>query len=85
VRKVNPNRCHLSTDLMIDEQGNSLMTVAAEYILKQSKLHMSMDSNLQVKSSLETSVVPGIQMQVAGEIAHLAGAYKIGFGIVMGS
>ena len=60
------------------------MTLAAEYTLKQSKLHMSVDSNLQMKSQVETSLTPGVQMQLSAEIGHLSSQYRFGYGIVMG-
>jgi len=59
------------------------MTLAAEYMLKQSKLHMSVDSNLLLKSTLETNVAPGMMLQFCAEAAQLKNSYKYGFGIVM--
>lgn len=84
LRKVNPNRVHITTDLLVDEGGNSQMTLGAEFFLKQSKLHMSLDSNMLVRSSLETSLTPGMQMQFAAEVLQSKNHYRFGFGIVMG-
>lgn len=84
LRKVNPNRVHVSTDLTIDGEGNSTMAVGTEYTLKQGKLHMSLDSNLTVKSLVETSAGPGVQLQFSADLMHLQGQYKFGFGITMG-
>ena len=60
------------------------MSVGAEYMLKQSKLHMSVDSNLQLKSMVETAIAPGVQMQLCADMVQHKGAYKFGFGVLMG-
>lgn len=60
------------------------MSLGAEYILKQSKLHMNIDSNLTMKSTVETTVAPGVQMQFTAEMAQVQGLYKFGYGIIMG-
>jgi hypothetical protein len=60
------------------------MSVGAEYMLKQSKLHMSVDSNLTIKSALETTVMPGVTIQLCAEEQHPKDAYKFGMGIMMG-
>jgi len=85
LRKVNPNRVHISTDFVKDEKGEMTMGVGAEYMLKQSKLHFGIDSNLTVKSYLETNFpAQGAQMQLSGEIGHMTGQSKFGFGVVFG-
>lgn len=84
MRRVNPNRVHLTSDLAVSPDGNSHMTLGAEYQLKQSKINMSVDSNLEVKSMMETTIVPGVQLQFSAEMAHLQKSYKFGYGIVMG-
>lgn len=53
-------------------------------MLKQSKVSMGIDSNLQLRSLVETSLAPGVQLQFAAEMAHLQGQYRFGYGIVMG-
>lgn len=102
-KKVNPNRVHVSTDLLIDADGNSKvrifllflsliglmfvslqMSVAGDYYLKQSKVSMSLDSTVTLKTLVETSIAPGVQLQLGAEIAHLQGAYRFGYGIMMG-
>jgi hypothetical protein len=60
------------------------MALGAEYSMKQSKLHMSIDSNLLLKSSLESTVAPGVTMQFAAEMMQAKDHYKFGYGIVMG-
>lgn len=85
MRRVNPNRVHVSTDLAVDPAtGGSTMSVSAEFMLKQSKLHLGVDSNLLLKSYLETSLSQGTQLQLAAEMQQHAGHYRFGMGIVMG-
>ncbi len=60
------------------------MSVAAEYILKQSRVSMSIDSNVTLKTLVETSIAPGVQLQLAADMAQLQGQYRFGYGIVMG-
>lgn len=60
------------------------MSLSAEYILKQSKLQMSVDSNLHLKSSLETSVINGFQLQFCAEMSQFKDVYRFGYGILMG-
>eukprot|EP00597_Dinobryon_sp_UTEXLB2267_P004048 CAMPEP_0170077946 /NCGR_PEP_ID=MMETSP0019_2-20121128/14637_1 /TAXON_ID=98059 /ORGANISM="Dinobryon sp., Strain UTEXLB2267" /LENGTH=265 /DNA_ID=CAMNT_0010290531 /DNA_START=264 /DNA_END=1064 /DNA_ORIENTATION=- len=84
LRRVNPNRVHLTTDLVVDENGATQMSVGAEYTLKQSKLHMSVDSNLLIKSTVETTVAPGVMMQFTAEVCQVKSSYRFGYGIIMG-
>lgn len=60
------------------------MTVGAEYILKQSKLSMSIDSNLHIRSCVETALGPGMQLQFSGEFNQPAGVYRFGYGLYIG-
>lgn len=60
------------------------MGVTAEFMLKQAKLHVGIDSNLLLKSYLESSLNAGTQMQLAAEMQQASNHYKFGFGIVMG-
>ncbi|RYY78079.1 hypothetical protein EON63_17985 [archaeon] len=60
------------------------MTVGAEYMLKQSKLSMSIDSNLHIKSYVETSLGPGMQLQFGGEFNQPANLYRFGYGLFIG-
>lgn len=81
---MNQNRVHLMSDLMVDEQGNSTMTLSAEYSLKQSKIHVGVDSNLLIKSTVDSTVSPGVTLQFAAEMMQAKGHYKFGYGIMMG-
>lgn len=83
MKRVNHNRVHLSADLVVDEQSTSIMSVGAEYMLKQSKLQMSIDSNLLIKSYLETNLGPGITMQFCAEMQQHKEHFKFGYGIQM--
>ena len=88
-RKVNPNRVHLATDFTLEPKEGGVfeqkMSVSAEYILKTSKIHVSADSDLTFKSTLEAAVVPGINLQLCAEINPLQEDHKIfGYGITMG-
>jgi hypothetical protein len=69
--------------LLVDEAGNSQMSLAAEFFLKQSKLHMSVDSNLQIKSLVEASLAPGMQLQFAADVNQPKNIYRFGYGLVI--
>lgn len=61
------------------------MSVAAEYTLKQSTLHISLDSNLVVKSMLDVrNVIPGANLQLCGEMNHIKDSHRFGVGFTMG-
>jgi hypothetical protein len=60
------------------------MSVGAEYTMKQSKLHMSIDSGLLIKSSLNTQISPGTEMQLCAEMQQAGQHYKFGLGVMMG-
>ena len=81
LKRINPNRVHLSADLVVDAENNSTMTVGAEYSLKQSKLHMSMDSNMLLKSYLETQVGGGVTLQFCAEMKQSAEHFRFGYGL----
>jgi hypothetical protein len=83
LKRINPNRVHLTADLVVDPESNSTMTVGAEYSLKQSKLHMSLDSTMLLKSYLETQVGPGVTMQFCAEMRQAQDHYKFGYGLQM--
>lgn len=87
-RKINPNRVHLKTNLLVDQQGKTSSALGAEYTLKQSKINLSVDSNLQFRTSVETALQPGVQLQLCAEMDHFGnnemGSYKFGYGITMG-
>ncbi len=85
-REVNPNRVNLLTDLEYEgSSGQSKMNVSAQYILKQSKINMGVDSDLSIKSSVETSIAPGVQLNITAEIPQLKqDASKFGIALLMG-
>ena len=58
------------------------MSVTAEYTLKQSKVNFSVDSGLSIKSLVETTVTPGVNIQLASDVNHGKDQYKFGFGFV---
>lgn len=83
LRRVNPNRVNMTTDLVVDSEGGSLASVGVEYQLQQSKIQMSIDSNMEIKSTLETTIGPRLQMQFSAEMAHMKNVYRFGYGLVM--
>ena len=58
------------------------MSVTGEYTLKQSKVNFGIDSGLTIKSLVETTVTPGVNIQLASEVNHMKDSYKFGFGFV---
>lgn len=84
LRRVNKNRVHLASQLLIDETGKGQMSTSAEFILKQSKINLAIDSDLMIKSSMETAVAPGMTMQLAAELQHFSNHYRFGYGLVIG-
>ena len=84
MKRVNPNRVHLTTQLTVDENMNSDMSLGAEFIMKQSKVHMGIDSKLIVRSAIETQLAPGVTLQFSAEALQMADHYRFGYGIQMG-
>lgn len=84
LRRVNKNRVHLSSQLLVDEAMKAQASMCAEFILKQSKLNFAVDSDLMIKSSMETSVMAGMNLQVAAEMQHLNSHYRFGYGMMIG-
>lgn len=58
------------------------MSVTGEYTLKQSKVNFSIDSGFSIKSLVETSVIPGVNVQLASDVNHAKDQYRFGFGFV---
>mmetsp|Transcript_7928 Transcript_7928/g.7081 ORF Transcript_7928/g.7081 Transcript_7928/m.7081 type:complete len:318 (+) Transcript_7928:43-996(+) len=85
LRKFNDNRLNLSSEFVLNDKLQTQATVAAEYNLKQSKIHMSIDTDLLIKSTVETSLGSGVTLQLAAQSSTINNQYKFGFGIVMGS
>lgn len=84
MRRVNPNRVHLSTDISVDQEGNPAVTVGAEYTLKQSKIGFTIDSSAMIKSTLESTLSPGVQFQLSAEMMQAKDHYRFGYGLIMG-
>ena len=59
------------------------MSVGAEYTLKQSKVHMSVDSNLLFKTTLDTELAQGTTMQACAEMLHIRDHYRFGLGLII--
>lgn len=62
--------------------GVSQMSVSGEYTLKQSKVNFGIDSGFTIKSLVETTVTPGVNIQLASDVNHLKDSYKFGLGFV---
>ena len=84
MRRVNPNRVTLATELVVDQQKQATMAVSAEYALKQSTLKMSIDSDATLKSSLQSKLSPGVEFHLAAEVVQAKKHYKFGYAIIMG-
>jgi hypothetical protein len=84
LRRVNPGRVHLSTDLTVDDSGAAQMGLGAEFMLKQSKLHFGVNSDLLLRSYLETSLSQSAQFQLSAEMMQASNHYRFGFGLLMG-
>ncbi len=74
------------TDVQYEgSSGQSKMNVSAQYILKQSKISMGVDSDLVLKSTVESNIAPGVQLSLSAEIPHLKqDACRFGYAILMG-
>lgn len=60
------------------------MGLAAEYILKQSKIQLGVDSSLNIKSQVDSALAPGMTLQFSAEINNIRNVYRFGYGIMMG-
>ena len=61
------------------------MNVSAQYSLKQSKLSMGIDSDLTIKSTVETNIAPGAQFSISAEIPQMKQEQcKFGYALLMG-
>lgn len=85
-REVNPNRVNLLTDVTYDgASGQSVMNLTAQYKLKQSSITMGFDSDLTLRSTVESNIAQGVQLTISAEIPHLnQGACKFGYCLLMG-
>ena len=59
-------------------------SLSAEYQLKQSKLQMSVDSSLNIKSVVDTSVGKGFAFTLAAEVCAISDIYRFGYSISLG-
>lgn len=86
-RKVNPNRVKLGAELVVDE-GRSSMGVQAEYSLKQSTVTLGVDSNLVLRSTVNTPLggpQSGASLNFCGEADQINSAYKFGYSLSLNS
>ena len=60
------------------------MSVGAEYMYKQGRLQMSVDSNLTIKSAMDTNVSPGMNLQLVAELSQFNQQAKFGTFLMMG-
>jgi hypothetical protein len=60
------------------------MGMLAEFQLKQAKLQLGLDSNLVLRSTLDSTINPGTTLQLCAEMQQQSNHYRFGFGIVMG-
>ena len=61
------------------------MNVSAQYILKQSKVTVGVDSELVMRSTVESNIAQGMQLTLSAEIPQLKqDASRFGVGILMG-
>ena len=84
MRRVNPNRVTLCTDLNVDQEGSSTMSVSAEYQLKHATIKASLDSNLMLKSTLTNKISPGTEFTLSAELQQAKEHFKFGYSIIMG-
>ncbi len=81
MRRVNPGRVNVYTDFQVNGKGDSEANLGAEFTLKTSKLNMSVDSNFNWKSTLETQLMRGVNLNFAAEINQLQDQYKYGLSL----
>lgn len=56
----------------------------ANYTLKESRGNLSVDSDLTIKSSVESSISPGVNLQIVAETSQLNTQAKVGVMATMG-
>jgi len=85
-REVNPNRVNLLTDLQFDGQsGQTRMNLSAQYILKQSRISIGVDSDLTMRTTIESNVSQGVQLSISAELPQLKQeGCRFGLGLTMG-
>lgn len=60
---------------------DSLLAIGAKYDFKQSTFKTMLDSQGKITSVLEQKLAPGISFLLSGELDHLKGASKFGYGL----
>ena len=77
---------NLLTEIDYDgKSGGSKMSACAEYILKQSKLTMGVDSDLVMRTTVESNIAQGVQLSISAEIPQLQqDQCKFGYALLMG-
>ena len=61
------------------------MNLSAQYILKQSKVTMGVDSDLTMRTTVESNIAQGVQLSISAEIPQLKqDSCRFGYGIMMG-
>lgn len=81
MRRVNPGRVNVFTDVQTNGKGESLANLGAEFTLKASKLNMSVDSNITWRSTLDTQVMPGVNLSFAAEVNQREDQYRYGLSL----
>lgn len=60
---------------------DSVLAIGAKYDFKQSTFKTMLDSQGKITSVLEQKLAPGISFLLSGELDHLKGASKFGYGL----
>jgi len=67
------------------KSGASKMNASAQYILKQSKVTMGVDSDLTMRTTVESNIAQGVQLSISAEIPQLQqDQCKFGYALLMG-
>lgn len=64
--------------------GDFVASVGYDYTFKQSRLRGTIDSHGKVCALLEESLGPGVKLLLSGELDHLRGDHRFGFGMTVG-
>ena len=84
-RRVNPNRVHLASEFKYDLSGQKeSFSLSAEFMLKQAKLHMTVDRNLAVATVIESNVRPGLKLMFSATLDHASDGFNCGYGLQFG-
>jgi len=84
MRKVS-DRVNLATQLVLNyEQMEAQSAVAAEFILRTSKLTMKCDNAGKIGSLLELGIAPGAAFLLTADLDNGSGEHKVGYGLRIG-